>query len=112
MTGAIARLLEFGQSPWYDNLTRALATGGLRVLVEEHGIRGVTSNPTIFEKAMALGGYDDQLREVHASGAADLGCSHKSRDRFSGRAIRLLHTSPATGRAGICCLTAPHRAPA
>ena len=55
MTSSVARLIEFGQSPWYDNLTRALATGGLRDLMAEHGIRGVTSNPTIFEKAMATG---------------------------------------------------------
>ena len=55
MASAIAQLLEFGQSPWYDNLTRALATGGLDELMREHGIRGVTSNPTIFEKAMAVG---------------------------------------------------------
>ena len=33
MTSPIARLIEFGQSPWYDNLTRALARGGLRDLV-------------------------------------------------------------------------------
>jgi transaldolase len=66
----IARLIEFGQSPWYDNLTRALATGSLTELVTEHGIRGVTSNPTIFEKAMAAGtDYDAQLREVSAGGA-------------------------------------------
>ena len=70
MTSPIARLIEFGQSPWYDNLTRALATGGLRDLIAEHGIRGVTSNPTIFEKAMASGSdYDAQLREVSAAGA-------------------------------------------
>ena len=71
MTSPIAGLIEFGQSPWYDNLTRALATGGLRTLVAEHGIRGVTSNPTIFEKAMASGtDYDPQLREVSAAGAS------------------------------------------
>jgi transaldolase len=71
MASAIKRLIEFGQSPWYDNLTRALATGGLRELVDEHGIRGVTSNPTIFEKAMAQGSdYDAQLREVTTSGAS------------------------------------------
>ena len=40
-------------------------------LVDEHGIRGVTSNPTIFEKAMASGNdYDAQLREVTAGGAS------------------------------------------
>jgi transaldolase len=71
VTSPISRLIEFGQSPWYDNLTRALATGGLRDLVAQHGIRGVTSNPTIFEKAMASGtDYDAQLREVSAAGAS------------------------------------------
>ena len=69
MPSAVARLVEFGQSPWYDNLTRALATGGLDMLMREHGIRGVTSNPTIFEKAMAIGtDYDEQLRELIGSG--------------------------------------------
>jgi transaldolase len=67
----IARLIEYGQSPWYDNLTRGLITGGgLQRLIDEDGIRGVTSNPTIFEKAMASGeGYDDQLVQVAGSGA-------------------------------------------
>jgi len=70
---AIKQLLDFGQSPWNDNLTRALATGGLRRLIDEHGIRGVTSNPTIFEKAMASGSdYDAQLRDVTASGASPI----------------------------------------
>jgi transaldolase len=71
MTSAIPRLIEFGQSPWYDNLTRELATSGLQKLVDAHGIRGVTSNPTIFEKAMASGNdYDAQLREVSSAGAS------------------------------------------
>jgi transaldolase len=70
---AIKRLLDFGQSPWNDNLTRALATGGLQDLIDEHGMRGVTSNPTIFEKAMASGhDYDAQLREVTAAGASPI----------------------------------------
>ena len=63
----IARLPEFGQSPWYDNLTRAYATGGLRALMERDGIRGVTSNPTIYEKALAAGNdYDEQLAALAA----------------------------------------------
>ena len=41
MTSAIARLNDFGQSPWYDNLARPLLTGGgLAKLVAEDGIRG------------------------------------------------------------------------
>jgi transaldolase len=68
----IARLNDFGQSPWYDNITRTLVReGGLRTLVEEDGIRGVTSNPTIFDKAIAGGeGYDDQLMELHRQGVS------------------------------------------
>lgn len=63
MTSAIARLNDFGQSPWYDNLARPLLTGGgLAKLVADDGIRGVTSNPTILDKAIGAGeGYDDQL---------------------------------------------------
>lgn len=70
MTNAIARLNEFGQSPWYDNLTRTLVEkGGLNRLIEDDGIRGVTSNPTIFEKAMASGdAYDEQLATLAAQG--------------------------------------------
>jgi transaldolase len=66
----IARLRDFGQSPWYDNLTRELVTkGGLGRLIEVDHIQGVTSNPTIFEKAMSSGeGYDEQLVELHRGG--------------------------------------------
>jgi transaldolase len=70
MTNAIARLNDFGQSPWYDNLARhLLIDGGLQQLVTEDGIRGVTSNPTILDKAIDAGeGYDDQLAECAKRG--------------------------------------------
>ncbi|MGH9279891.1 MAG: transaldolase [Acidimicrobiales bacterium] len=58
-----------GQSPWLDNLRRAaLLSGELEQLVAA-GIRGVTSNPTIFQRSV-LGGpdYDDQLRELLRQG--------------------------------------------
>ena len=62
-------LLELGragQSVWIDYIRRSLLdSGGLRRLVEDDGVAGVTSNPTIFEKA--IGGsadYDDQVRQV------------------------------------------------
>ena len=56
---------DHGQSPWLDDLTRGYLTGGgLRRLVDD-GIRGVTSNPTIFQKAIAgSADYDRQLREL------------------------------------------------
>ena len=70
MTSAIARLNDFGQSPWYDNLARPLLTGGgLEKLVDDDGIRGVTSNPTILDKAIGAGeGYDEQLAECARQG--------------------------------------------
>ena len=54
-----------GQSPWIDNLTRtALRTGALAELVEK-GIRGVTSNPTIFQKAISgSDAYDEQFADL------------------------------------------------
>jgi transaldolase len=54
-----------GQSPWIDNLNRpSVLAGGLQKLVDS-GIRGVTSNPTIFEKAMTgSDAYDEQFRAL------------------------------------------------
>jgi transaldolase len=46
-------LLEYGQSPWMDYIRRDLLTsGGLKRMIEEDGLMGMTSNPTIFEKAI------------------------------------------------------------
>ncbi len=54
-----------GQSPWVDNLKRSYMTGGTLEQMIRDGIRGVTSNPTIFEKAMSVGtDYDDQFSEL------------------------------------------------
>ncbi len=50
----LLRLSELGQSVWYDYIRRDLVEGGgLKRLIEEDGLRGMTSNPTIFEKAIA-----------------------------------------------------------
>jgi transaldolase len=59
-------LAELGQSVWIDSLSRGwIKTGALARWMEEDALSGVTSNPTIFQKAMAEGEwYDDQLREV------------------------------------------------
>src|SRR5687768_5933511 len=55
-----------GQSVWIDSISREwLQTGFLDRLVREDAVVGVTSNPTIFQKALAEGSwYDEQLREV------------------------------------------------
>jgi transaldolase len=62
MVNSIKQVQSFGQSIWYDNIRRAmLVSGELQHLVES-GIMGVTSNPTIFEKAIAGSqDYDDAL---------------------------------------------------
>jgi transaldolase len=49
----LKRLVEAGTSPWLDLLRRSLVSGGeLARLVAEDSLRGVTSNPSIFEKAI------------------------------------------------------------
>jgi transaldolase len=62
------QLSELGQSVWIDSLSREwLRTGELARMMDEDAVVGVTSNPTIFQKAMSEGGwYDDQLRDVLA----------------------------------------------
>ncbi|MBM4261592.1 MAG: bifunctional transaldolase/phosoglucose isomerase [Deltaproteobacteria bacterium] len=64
----LKELHDHGQSVWLDYIRRNLVRSGeLKRLVEEDGIRGVTSNPTIFEKAIAGStDYDDALRELLA----------------------------------------------
>ena len=50
----LLEIRDYGQSVWMDNLTRNLIQSGeLKKMVEEQGIRGITSNPAIFEKAIA-----------------------------------------------------------
>ena len=62
----LTEIEALGQSVWIDNLNRALLDDGtLRALIQEDGISGVTSNPTIFEKGMGHSDrYDDAIREV------------------------------------------------
>jgi transaldolase len=60
------QLSEQGQSVWIDFLSRdMIRSGELERMMREDAVVGVTSNPTIFQKAISAGGaYDDQLREV------------------------------------------------
>lgn len=64
---------EQDQSPWLDNLKRGWITSGELERWVERGVRGITSNPTIFQKAMATGdAYDAQLAELTSAGASTL----------------------------------------
>ncbi|MDP9350395.1 MAG: transaldolase [Chloroflexota bacterium] len=72
MTTALQQLYnEQGQSPWVDNITRgSIRSGALRKLLDE-GIRGLTANPTIFQKAVSgSADYDDSVREFASQGAS------------------------------------------
>jgi transaldolase/glucose-6-phosphate isomerase len=62
--------MKLGQSIWYDNIRRAmLASGDLKKKIEDDDLRGVTSNPTIFEKAITgSNDYDEQLRSLAQAG--------------------------------------------
>jgi transaldolase / glucose-6-phosphate isomerase len=65
VSNQLDQLLAAGQSVWLDNLRRGMfASGELKRLIDQ-GLRGMTSNPTIFEKAIGTGNdYDDQLRTL------------------------------------------------
>ena len=66
----LKQLEAFGQSVWLDYIRRDLiATGGLKRLIEEDGLRGMTSNPAIFEKAIADSrDYDADIRTMALAG--------------------------------------------
>ena len=58
---------EFGQSPWLDNLKRGYITSGQLSTLMTHGIRGLTSNPTTFQKAIqGSADYDEQFTTLAA----------------------------------------------
>lgn len=65
-TNPLRALLGYGQSMWLDYIRRDLITSGsLKKLIEEDGLRGMTSNPAIFEKAIGESSlYDDMLKSL------------------------------------------------
>ncbi len=65
----LQELAKYGQAPWLDFIRRSLITSGeLKRHVEEDGLRGVTSNPAIFEKAMTGDEYQAQLEQLQSRG--------------------------------------------
>lgn len=65
----VDELAGIGQSIWLDSISRSMIeTGELRELISR-GLRGMTSNPTIFDKAISSGSdYDDKIKELHRIG--------------------------------------------
>ncbi len=70
MVNPTQRLHELGQSLWLDNITREmLGDGTLKRYIDELSITGLTSNPTIFDKAISGGdAYDEQIVDLHGRG--------------------------------------------
>ena len=82
---SLKQLGDFGQSIWLDYIRRDLITSGeFQRLVEDDGVHGGTSNPTIFDKAIAAGAdYDDALRSLLAADPDSDGHHHtKGADGF------------------------------
>jgi len=68
VTNPLKELLKYGQSMWLDYIRRDLITSGkLKQMIDDDGLRGMTSNPSIFEKAIGESSlYDDILKELAA----------------------------------------------
>ena len=61
-------LNQRGQSVWLDNISREmLDSGQLQRYIDEYSVTGLTSNPSIFDKAIASGAYDDEIRRKAAA---------------------------------------------
>jgi transaldolase len=71
MTENLRRAQHFGQSIWLDNLNRRMIRSGELERLRDRGVTGITSNPTIFQKAVAGSNeYDDSLSDLVARGRA------------------------------------------
>lgn len=70
----VKQLEQYGQSVWLDYLSRGfIAQGKFKKLIEEDGLKGVTSNPTIFEKAIGHSDeYDEEIQRLLRSGDKDV----------------------------------------
>ena len=70
MTNPLVEMQRLGQSPWHDNIRRELLTSGkLKKMVKDGDITGLTSNPTIFEHAIAGStDYDDTIETLAQAG--------------------------------------------
>src|SRR4051812_13938998 len=66
----VQELIDRGQSIWQDDIARSMLTSGkLAETINDVGIRGLTSNPTIFEKAISSGSdYDAQIADLFGQG--------------------------------------------
>src|SRR5687768_15697730 len=69
MANNLQQLHQLGQSPWYDNISRDLLNNGEIQGLVDLGIRGMTSNPSIFKSAITSGSaYDQQIEALLKEG--------------------------------------------
>ncbi len=80
MTTPVHQALALGQSIWYDGIRRSLLTSGeLEHMVKKQGLRGMTSNPSIFDAAIAgSSDYSDAIAELRRSGPTDAKSAYES----------------------------------
>ncbi len=72
MNANLAKAYELGQSVWYDSISRAATRGGEMKSLIDAGVRGVTTNPAIFQKALSTPGvYDEEIKALVARGKTD-----------------------------------------
>lgn len=109
-TNPLVELQKYGQSFWLDNINRPLITSGeLKRLVEEDGLRGVTSNPTIFEKAITESdAYDEEfaqaVKESESFAVASVTAALTTSDIKQGCDILRPIFDESSGRDGYVCL--------
>ena len=78
----LKQMEQYGQSPWLDFIQRSFTSGGLQELIDRDGLKGITSNPAIFQKAMGEGtDYDAGFKQL--ADAAD----HDAQDIYEALAI-------------------------
>ena len=85
MTNPLLKLSEAGQAVWLDYLHRKiLEDGELKRLIDEDGLKGMTSNPSIFQKAIGEGDdYDDGSRAALSKGDLEpMACSRMPKCRL------------------------------
>src|ERR1043166_5433384 len=73
MSNPLVEIQRYGQSLWYDNIRRSfISSGQLQGLSDQDGLRGVTSNPAIFEKAIAGStDYNNALKALESQKDSD-----------------------------------------
>ena len=111
MNARVAELLEQGQSIWQDDIARGRSTSGkLAATIEDVGVRGLTSNPTIFEKAISGGtDYDAQIGELLRRQSGPRRSSKPSRSPTS--ATPAISSARSTTRATAATVSARSRSP-